>query len=397
MNNLETSTSLSVHFEKLDAALTQYQAYWNFVPFQCSDFPWDNPELTEYLQTLAEQTELEHDEVCQQIAQRFFPELADALEQVDFVHNQLVDDWQKPVPFWLLNGIHGRKITQVQQLSAQIKPKYPLLEWCAGKGHLGRLLSFQHDVAVTSVEWQQGLCEQGTNLAKTYDIKQDFIHADVLKQRAVWLKPQQHVVALHACGDLHVTLLKQAVEAQVEYMHVAPCCYHLIGDEVYPALSQQGKQSSLHIAKSILKLAVQAQVTAGQRVANLRQTEVLWRLAYQLIRADITGDASYQSLPSVKKSWFTGEFVDFVTWGAEHQGFTLPADLDFADYLQRAAIKQKFTQQLEYVRHAFQRALELWLVLDKALFLEQSGYQVEVNYFCPYQTTPRNMMIVAKL
>ncbi|EWH08568.1 hypothetical protein DS2_16869 [Catenovulum agarivorans DS-2] len=390
-------SKLSIYFDKLDAALNKYQAYWNFVPFQCDDYPWQNPSLIQYLQLLADNSKLTHDEVCHQISEQFFPELTDAMQSIDFLQKQLVDDWYKPVPFWLQNGIHGRKITQVQQLSEQIKPKYPLLEWCAGKGHLGRLLSFQHNVAVTSVEWQKSLCEQGRKLAKTYEIQQDFIHADVLKQPATWLKPHQHVVALHACGDLHVTLLKQAVAAKVEYMHVAPCCYHLIAEQTYPALSALGQASGLTIAKAILKLAVQAQVTAGQRVANLRQTEVLWRLAYQLIRADISGETGYKSLPSVKKSWFSGAFADFVDWGINHQGLVLPAEINFADYLQRAAVKQKFIQQLEYVRHTFQRALEHWLVLDKALFLEQSGYQVEINYFCPYQTTPRNMMIVAKL
>ncbi len=36
---------------------------------------------------------------------------------------------------------------------------------------------------------------------------------------------------------------------------------------------------------------------------------------------------------------------------------------------------------MELVRHLFRRPLELWLVLDRALFLQEQGYRVEVGSF----------------
>ncbi len=65
-------------------------------------------------------------------------------------------------------------------------------------------------------------------------------------------------------------------------LDIVPCCYHLIATEQYQALSSQAQQSHLGpLSRDELKLAVQAQVTAGERITRLRQTEVLWRLAYQ--------------------------------------------------------------------------------------------------------------------
>ncbi|GAM61607.1 hypothetical protein JCM19232_5908 [Vibrio ishigakensis] len=37
------------------------------------------------------------------------------------------------------------------------------------------------------------------------------------------------------------------------------------------------------------------------------------------------------------------------------------------------------------------------MVLDKALFLQEQGYQVELSQFCDKKITPRNILIQAAL
>ena len=52
--------------------------------------------------------------------------------------------------------------------------------------------------------------------------------------------------------------------------------------------------------------------------------------------------------------------------------------------------------RLSVVRHAFRRALEVWLVLDLAVHLESRGYRVDVGQFCERALTPRNLLISAR-
>ena len=59
--------------------------------------------------------------------------------------------------------------------------------------------------------------------------------------------------------------------------------------------------------------------------------------------------------------------------------------------------RKKVTERVELVRHVFRRAIEVWLVLDRALYLQQQGYDVSVNTFCEKQLTPRNILILASL
>lgn len=394
------TSALQQAFINCSALLQQYRAYWQLVPFACQQLPWQNPALQQKLLSLPEQ-QLSAIDQSPALQQQHFGEHFAGLGQLEQYLSaaaaELPATELKPVPFWLANGIGGRKLAQISAFAAQLSPSpLPMLEWCAGKGHLGRLLAWQFQRPVTSIEWQQQLCVDGSALATQFAIPQRFVHADVLTAAgSAVLAPQQQVLALHACGQLHIQLLQQAVAVGCQQLNVVPCCYHLIPDEHYQPLSLLAQQHDLTLSQHDLKLAVQGQVTAGARVAKLRHTEVQWRLAYQALRAELTGDSHYRPLSSVAKHWFSGEFAEFARWAAGQHQLSLPAAPDWQYYLQQGATHAALVRRIELVRHLFRRPLELWLVLDRAVYLEQQGYQVQLSAFCDYQVTPRNLLIKA--
>ena len=53
-------------------------------------------------------------------------------------------------------------------------------------------------------------------------------------------------------------------------------------------------------------------------------------------------------------------------------------------------------RNLELLRGLFRRPLELWLVLDRALYLEEQGFQVTLGTFCATQLSPRNLLLLAE-
>src|SRR5690606_4539337 len=122
---------------------------------------------------------------------------------------------------------------------------------------------------------------------------------------------------------------------------------------------------------------------------------VLWRLAYDELRAELSGQPHYRPLASVSKHWFSGDFAAFAQWAAQQHQLSLPAALDWQAYLQRASKRMALVQRIELVRHLFRRPLELWLALDKALYLQQHGYQVQLTELCPAEVTPRNVLLSA--
>ena len=160
-------------------------------------------------------------------------------------------------------------------------------------------------------------------------------------------------------------------------------------------MSAAAQASSLRLNNSDLKLALQQTVTAPQRVRRVRQKEVLWRLGFdQLVREHRR--SQYTPVPSVGKQIFSGEF-QVCLWAAREKGLTLPEKCDFTRYLKLAEQRKRMTERIELVRHLFRRAIEVWLVLDRALYLQQHNYQVDLSEFCETEITPRNILIEASI
>lgn len=413
-----SSNSVSGHqvaqlFYRVDAQLRAHEPLWRMQPFdlvcaqRTSETYKNIPALAPALRALAVgELSLSEMEVLD----------ASAIDQAEFFRGSFPEVFEYPwllgsqddseqalpsFPFWLTNGIGGRKLAQVRYFIAQLPPlQGKALEWCAGKGHLGRLLvaqsSAEASLRVTSVEWQQTLCEAGAELAKKHQLEQQFQQLDVLTAagQAV-LANHDHVVALHACGDLHVSLLRNTVAHGSANIHLAPCCYHLTAQADYQPLSARARQSPLQLSRNDLKLAVQGQVTAGARVAKLRQTEVTWRLAYQVLRERYAQADSYRPLVSVPKHWFAAAFADFAAWAAEQHGWVLPTQVDLDSALAQGALRYLDVKRLDLIRHIFRRPLELWLLADRALYLQEHGYQVSLKAFCDYKVTPRNVLLQA--
>lgn len=389
--------------------LHEYRNYWHFLPFAhaLEGPPWHNPALQRALSKLNAAQIDAIDSSAEAQREFFSPYFEEVFElpAITRLASLSGSQQQKEVPFWLSNGIAGRKLSQIEAFIAQLPALAgTTLEWCAGKGHLGRLLRFhQHPVQgqVQSLEWQAPLCEQGRALAQQHNVAQTFHAVDVLHSPAArLLAASDHAIALHACGDLHRRLLEVGSAAGLDSLHVAPCCYHLIQSDTYQPLSTYGQQletqQPLQLNKAQLKLAVQGQVTAGDRVRRLRHTETLWRLVYQLAREHYLNDSVYQPLPSINKQWFSGELLSFLSWACTRHGWQLPAGVDVESLERSARQRQLRMQQLDLVRHVFRRPLEQYLVLDRAVFLQEQGYQVELKQFCDYQVSPRNFLIQAE-
>lgn len=384
-------------FQQLDQLLYKTSSYWQLVAFEQDSIPW--LELAPSLLALTEQ-ELhhleQHPDALHAWLLPFIPELGDIQSLSTLTRLQ---DLPLTLPFWLETGVKGRKLDQLKAFVSSLgKINGNWLEWCAGKAHLGRMLAYQGASKVVALELQQALCEDGDKTAKKQGLPVEFVCTNVLEfaQSEHWQKVD-HGIALHACGRLHQEFMRQGVLHGCKSLSFSPCCYHLYTPASYQPMSIAGQHSLLRLSHSDLKLALQETVTAPTRINAVRAREVTWRLAFDQLVRDVTGINQYVNVPSVGKQIFSGEFIDFCHWAANEKGIVLPPDIDAARYLALGAQRYQLTERIELVRHAFRRAIEIWLVLDRVLYLQAAGYDVEVFEFCDKALTPRNVFISAVL
>ncbi|WP_255555452.1 methyltransferase [Enterovibrio paralichthyis] len=388
------------HFLALDALLTQYRDYWQGVPFDCLDLPWrdSTPGLCDWLdaQSLSDLQAWKAQPVAlAKAVSQWLPEAGELLALCEVTESE---GGQFDCDSHWSTGVPGRKWEQISAFNRALpySPGKRWLEWCAGKGYLGCILAVTRKAEVTSLEWQDALCVDGQAYATKHKLPMRFVQGDAFASESKKLVDEcDHAVALHACGDLHVTLLRHFVAAKAESVTVSPCCYHLIQDKQYQPLSSLAKQSSLVLSKHDLKLPLQETVTAGQTVKNKRFVEVSYRLGFDALQRSINPGAHYLPVPNVQKSLLKEGFEAFCFWAAEQKGLTLDPATDFAAFQQLGESRFLMVERMETVRTLFRRPLEMWLVYDRALYLQQHGFETAVTTFCARELTPRNILISA--
>lgn len=400
----DTGDGLYQRWRRLNDWLNEYQSLWRPVPFMEPEPAWTHQwrELADWLKTLDES----QCELYEQYSERLAARLGDWLPGLtDYPTLVAVPDLS-PGPE-AVNGMTlaerdavdmpGRKRLQSGAFAAALLPLAgPSLDWCCGKGHLSRTLARQGRVPVTGYEWNAGLVEDGNRLVRRYGDAVTLQCQDVMASNLPW-PDGAHGVALHACGDLHRKLIRDVVARRQPRISFSPCCYHLTGSRHLTLLSERTRAdaNALSLTRDDLRLAVQETVTAPTRDRKQSARTSQWRLGFDGLQRWLRGVDDYLPLPPHPKQLMGEGFEAFCNWAADHRGLVLPDGLDYGRWLDYGVDRAARVRRHELVRHLFRRPLELWLVLDYALFLEESGYQVRLGTFCDRTLTPRNLLVDA--
>lgn len=387
-------------FHALDALLYQRRHLWQVRPFHHRSLPWrhSEPELCAALETLTEAqlAALESDPM--QRAAWLRPWLGDAVDAlVALATLPCLPPRPLTPPPRLDLGVPGRKWAQIIAFAAQLPDDgRVLLEWCAGKGHLGRLLAVAQQRSVTSLEIDPTLCAQGRRLAERWQASIRFCTTDaLLASAAAYLPANGHAVALHACGELHVALMHYWLQGRSERLTLSPCCYDAITGETYVPLSRGARASGLRLGRADLQFTQQETVTGSKGTRRNRQQELLWRLAFDEWQRANRGVDIYLPVPNVPKRCLSGTFGAFVHRTATLKGLQVEQSFKDQAWLYRGANRRNLVRRMELVSHVFQRPLEVWLALDRTLLLKEHGAEVRLGTFCERSITPRNVLIDA--
>ncbi|MBS7662394.1 methyltransferase [Pseudomonas lalucatii] len=394
--------ALFQRFQALDRLLTERQALWRPQPFTQHRLPWEDvhPELGRWLRSRSlEQAEADHHHPQRLQAPSPWPDLArqsDALSRV----GELPQRVRPTPPARLALDVPGRKWQQIQAFASSLSfQSAPLhwLDWCAGKGHLGRLLA--HDgTPLTCLEHDRQLIEDGHRLSQrlgltAHHLQQDVLAADALERLAAHHTP----VALHACGDLHVRLLQLASRAGCRQLAIAPCCYNRIATPSYQPLSAPARASALQLSLEDLALPLRETVTAGARVRRQRDLSMARRLAFDLLQRQLRGSDDYLPTPSLPPAWLDKSLASYCQDLASLKGLPAPDPAtDWSRLEQQGWRRLAEVRNLELLRALFRRPLELWLLLDRALYLQEQGFAVRLGSFCAHHLSPRNLLLLAE-
>lgn len=396
-----TGEDLLARFTVLDAFLTEHQALWKPRPFTHLHLPWEAsyPQLAAWLRARTlEDAENAHNQPALLDAPEPFASLAAMSLELSAVGE--LPSFQLEAAGRRLNvDVPGRKWQQIEAFASRLMftaTATHWLDWCSGKGHLGRRL-LQPSQQLTCLEYDPALVISGQALSQRHQLHALHVEQDVLAPGVASLLSASHTpVALHACGDLHVRLMQLASAAGCKQLAIAPCCYNRISSTAYQPISRAGLRSDLQLSLDDLSLPASETVTAGARVRRQRDTSMARRLAFDLLQRKLRGVDEYLPTPSLPGSWLDVSLADYCHHLAHLKGLSTIGVQDWSALEAAGWQRLAEVRNLELLRGLFRRPLEFWLVLDRALFLQEQGYEIRLGIFCEAPLTPRNLMLLAE-
>ncbi|MDP2316906.1 MAG: SAM-dependent methyltransferase [Pseudomonadota bacterium] len=401
---LDGRADLEARLGALTTFLLDTQPFWQARPFAALPLPWEaeHPALSAWLRALPlhKADALHADPARLREAPGPLPGLVAEVARLTAMgplpaapHAALPDPFAR---------VTGRKLHQVQALVAAAEAVFPdgielVVDWCCGKGHLGRTLSAAQGVVTLGLERNAELCRTARDLAASTDARCAFLPTDVL-DREHWpaVPPlRTAVVGLHACGALTDAAMHFAVEGHARAVLLAPCCFHHVpGEDPFVPRSVLGRAAGLTWDDPTLRLPTLEEVVASAAVRRRRRHEFGWRLGLDLLVQASTGAQAYTPLGPLPPGWHRGDFQMFAEHMAGAASLPLPPGWDPARAEAAGHDRARLVAALGLVRSQFRRPFELWLVLDRALRLADAGWEVAVGTFCDREVTPRNLAIV---
>lgn len=378
---------------ELAAHLRRWRSVWEPRPFVEGPPPWveEEPALARWLRARSEEEveAFEEDPAAH-------PE-APALLRAWAAQSAAFDErLGSPPPIDALPGRHvpAAKARQIAALLPLLPRAGRPVDWCAGKGHLARALARRDGGPVQAVERDERLCEAGREQARREGLPIAFRAADVLDEDlGGWLGGDATLHALHACGALGLRALEHARAGEAEQVCLAPCCYHRIAGDWSPLCAEAG---DLRLRAVTLRLATAEEVRAAPRLRRARRRAMRLRLAVDLLLRELRGEDRFHVLPSWPEAWAAEGLAGLVRRLNEARGLELPEEAArLARVDAEAAVRLHEARALGMARAPFRRPLELWLVLDRARWLERAGMRVEVRIFCARAVSPRNLLLRA--
>lgn len=406
-------TSLGARFDELTRFLVSGGEIWRSRPFILDQLPWETEhgELAAWLRGLSEP---EIDQLSQAVMAGSSLDLSPgtprslirfqreslaltALGEVDVAE---VSATLLPRQGELRRRVPGRKWRQVEGFSAAVMELLPanvtqLVDWCAGKGCLGRTVSYLSGLPALLLERREALREQALEAARKSGASCSFEPLDVFDGEAARLIDKDTaVVGLHACGSLTDELLESCVSRKAGALAVSSCCYNKLREgSSYRPLSARGRAARLELDRHSLRLACQDEWAASPRESESRRRELAWRLGLDLLVRQQKPTDRYTTQGALPRRYFDLDFGEFCRQASARCSLELPASWDEAAAERRGRERALRARGLGIFRALFRRPLEVWIALDRALFIEESGRRARLGIFCPPSVTPRNLLI----
>jgi hypothetical protein len=303
---------------------------------------------------------------------------------------------------WPLTG--ARKRQQIAAVLHVLRVFYPrisqLVDVGAGRGQLTARAARALSVPALGLERNRERVAVARLLARLLveDAKVEFLTTDVFAAESSPLDtlesvPDRLLLTLHGCGELGDALVRAAVSLSAHVLLLA-CCPQKIRAQERPALARGGPT----LPKEVLGLANVLSRTAGMEgslASELATKEARLALRCLFEARDIAVPPG-EEMRGVNRRKVHAGLSALAMAAFQARGLPHPTQSELRAAATLARVQYLARRRLSLPRSMLGRVLEIFLALDRAMFLLAAGYDVRVVELFPVEVSPRNIAVLGR-
>lgn len=211
--------------------------------------------------------------------------------------------------------------------------------------------------------------------------------------------PESLSLGLHTCGDLANTHFDLAIKGQAGALINLGCCYYKISKNETYNISTHAKNSP-HLSLNLyaLSLATNAHRQVGDWHFQYKNMVKNYRYAFHIYLYEVIGIKEFQSLGSSHKKHYHGDFSSYAFEQMKRLNLECPDSEESLNYFFHDKDRSRMIKKMilsGILRGIYGRSLEMYLLLDRAIYLEENGFKTELIEYFDEVVSPRNIGIRA--
>ena len=275
-----------------------------------------------------------------------------------------------------------------------------------GIGLLAQTLNNQYQLKVTTLDMDPVLQTTGKNRHEKYakdpsnKVQYKNIKVEAHGEFVEIIEQNVMPIGLHTCGKLALDLIRVSSSKKVPALVNFGCCYQTLDKSADLQNISKFAQSLDHLwmTKFALTLSCRAHHKMDEEDYDLKLKVKLYRYAIHMLLHDKYGIKDLVSLGNSSPKLYEQSFgvyvqEQFKRVQIEPRHTEEELNSYFADPDLKILIARMMAADL--IRNALGRVMELYLLLDRAIYLEEQGYEVQVQEFFNKELSPRNIGITA--
>ncbi len=278
-----------------------------------------------------------------------------------------------------------------------------------GIGLLAQALCNEYNLPVTSLDMDPVLQKTGferhENNAHHPDNKVQYLNikVDINEPRfRNVLTPHSMTLGLHTCGSLANSQIRASAELGIKGVINFGCCYlKLNGDPQGQNISEHAASLTNKIEMNLfaLTLSCRAHRKMSEKDYDLKQKVKFYRYAMHILLHDHYDEKELLTLGNSNPKLYDESFGTYALEQLKRIDMTSKHTKDELDqFFANPDLQTLIWKMLaaNLIRNALGRVLEMYILLDRVIYLQEKGYQVDLYQFFDEETSPRNLGIIAQ-